>query len=247
MVTIVMAYHNREKQLLKTLSSIQGDCEVIIVNDSEPLELPEYSFGITEIRIRNKTWINPGVNFNIGFAEALSRNPEKIIIQNPECYHVGDILSVVEEKLTDQNYLSFPCYSLSKDQDVDFRDFNGRTALNNGDSAWYNHSVYRPEALHFCCALTANNLRKINGFDENFANGLGYEDNYFIHQIRTLELKIQFVDNPFVLHQYHYDQKAFTFDADLYARTGRLCEELKKRNTYRAERPLTEKQLKLCI
>jgi len=238
---IVTAYHNREKQLLKTLSSIQGDCEVIIVNDSEPLDLPEYPFGgITQIIVTGKSWINPGVNFNIGFAEALSRNPEKIIIQNPECYHVGDILSTVEERLTDQNYLTFACYSLGKDQDVDFRAFNNRTALSNGDSAWYNHSVYRPEALHFCCAITANNLRKINGFDENFANGLGYEDNYFIHQIRTLGLKIEFVDNPYVLHQYHYDNKAFTFDADLYARTGRLCEELKKKGTYKAKHLITE-------
>src|SRR5512139_2945721 len=93
---IVTAYHNREKQLLKTLESFRGysDIEVIIVNDSEPLNLPNYPFDVTEIRIKNKTWINPGVNFNIGFEEALSRKPEKIIIQNPECYHVGNILSV---------------------------------------------------------------------------------------------------------------------------------------------------------
>ena len=242
MVAIVLAYHNREAQLLNTLESFQDykDIEVVIVNDSEPLKLKHYNFSIQEIRIKKKSWINPGVNFNIGFTYALESEPDAVIIQNPECCHVGDVVGAVREKLTDNNYLSFACYSLGKEQDITFRDFNNRTAVSNGDSAWYNHSIYRPEALHFCCAIKTENLRKINGFDENFADGLGYEDNYFVHQVRTAGLKIEFVDNPYVLHQYHYDKKAFTFDADLYARTGALCESLKKRKTYRAEHFITE-------
>ena len=242
MVAIVMAYHNREEQLLKTLESFRNykDIEVIIVNDSEPLELENYGFNIQEIRVTNKKWINPGVNFNIGFSYAMELQPDQIIIQNPECYHNGDIVGEVCRRLTDQNYLSFACYSLGKGQDVDIKQLNNRTAVSNGDPAWYNHSIYRPEALHFCCAITAENLRKINGFDENFAQGLGYEDNYLIHQIKTLGLKIEFVDDPFVFHQYHYDKKAFIFDADLYTRTGLLCNSLKKRGTYRAEHFITE-------
>ncbi len=242
MVVIVLAYHDREAQLLNTLESFQDykDIEVVIVNDSEPLKLKHYNFSTQEIRIKKKSWINPGVNFNIGFGYALESEPDAVIIQNPECYHVGDVVGAVREKLTDNNYLSFACYSLGKDEGIDFRNFNNRTAVSNGDSAWYNHSIYRPEALHFCCAIKTENLRKINGFDENFADGLGYEDNYLVHQIKTLGLKIEFVDNPYVLHQYHYDKKAFTFDADLYARTGALCESLKKRKTYRAEHFITE-------
>lgn len=241
-MVIVMAYHNREAQLLNTLDSFKDykDIEVIIVNDSEPLNLKHYGFNIHEIRIKNKRWINPGVNFNIGFGYAIELEPDAVIIQNPECYHVGDVVGKVSEKLSVNNYLSFACYSLGKDEGIDFRNFNNKTAVSNGDSAWYNHSVYRPEALHFCCAIKTDNLRKINGFDENFADGLGYEDNYLVHQIKTLGLKIEFIDNPYVLHQYHYDKKAFTFDADLYARTGALCESLKRKKTYRAEHFLTE-------
>lgn len=237
-MVIVMAYHDRKPQLLNTLSSIKGVDEVVIVNDSEPLELPEYDFEITIIQVKNKTWINPGVNFNIGFNYAV-KNHRAIIIQNPECYHVGDIVGTVREKLSSSNYLSFACYSLGKEEGIDFRNFNNRTAVSNGDSAWYNHSKYRPEALHFCCAISAKNLKKINGFDENFADGLGYEDNYFVHQIKTLGLKIEFIDNPFVLHQYHYDKKAFNFDAELYRQTGLLYESLKRKGTYRAEHFIT--------
>jgi GT2 family glycosyltransferase len=236
MYSIVMAYHNREAQLLKTLQSFRDyrDIEVIIVNDSDRIRIPIQPFDVTIIDVKDKNWINPGVNFNIGFTEALRRKTKGIILQNPECYHVGDIIGAVREKLTDKNYLSFACYSLGKNEGIDFRGFNNRTAVCNGDSAWYNHSRYRPEALHFCAAITADNLRKINGFDERFWDGLGYEDNYLVHQIKMLGLRIDFIDDPFVLHQYHYDKKAFKFDADLYARTGRLCEDLKKERSYRA-------------
>lgn len=244
-MVIVTAYHNREKELLNTLDSFKDykDIEVIIVNDSEPLKLKNYDFNIQEIRIKKKTWINPCVNFNIGFLYAMELEPDAVIIQNPECYHRGDIVGTVRERLTDKNYLSFGCYSLGKNEGIDFQKLNNRTANHNGDSAWYNHSIYRPEALHFCCAIKTVNLRKINGFDENFADGLGYEDNYFVHQVKTLGLKIEFVDNPYVLHQYHYDKKAFDFDADLFAQTGKKYEEMKRLRTYRAVHPVTKTDL----
>ncbi len=242
MISIVTAYHNREKQLLKTLESFSNyeDIELILVNDSEPVTLPLLPFDVTMINIRGKNWINPGVNFNIGFNEALKHNPDAILIQNPECYHVGDIISAVKENLTSDNYLSFACYSLGKDQDITFRSFDNRTAVSNGDSAWYNHSKYRPEALHFCAAITPSNLRKINGFDEQFAHLLGYEDNFFIHQVKTVGLKVKFIDDPYVFHQYHYDKKAFTFDEVLYNRAGALYESLKKDRIYRSKHFITE-------
>jgi len=52
-------------------------------------------------------------------------------------------------------------------------------------------------------------------------------------------LKVEIIDNPFVFHQYHYDVKAFTFDADLYKCTGILCRELKKEKQYRAVHYIT--------
>lgn len=235
-----MTYYQREKQLLKTLDSFKDytDFEVVIVDDNSPddINLPELPFEVTILKLRKKQWINPGPTFNIAFDYALKENPEAIVIQNAECYHKGDILGYVRNNLTERNYITFGCYSLGKDEDVDLKVLNKRGASGNGDSAWYNHSRYRPEALHFCSAITTSNLRKINGFDERLALGLGYEDNLFIHQIRVLGLKVQIVDNPFVFHQYHYDVKAFNFDLDLYNRTALMCETIKAERKYRAER-----------
>ena len=242
-IAIVLTYYQRQKQLLKTLESFKDykDISVTIIDDNSPddIILPGLPFDVTILKLNKKKWINPGVTFNIGFYHALLENPESVIIQNAECYHNGDILSYIKDHLTNNNYLSFACYSLGKDEDVTIKNLNQRGAVYNGDPAWYNHSRYRPEALHFCCAIKTVNLRKLNGFDERFAQGLGYEDNYFIHQVRTLGLKIQIVDDPFVFHQYHYDVKSFNFEWDLYNRTGNLCSRLKSNKIYRAEHLIT--------
>jgi len=245
MISIVATYYQRQKQLIKTLDSFKqynpDDFSVVIVDDNSPddINLPGYSFDITILKLKEKHWICPAPVFNFGFVEALKSKPEVIIIQNAECYHKGDIIGYIKNHLTDSNYLSFAAYSLGKGEDVDINNLNPVGASGNGDSAWYNHSVYRPEALHFCCAITAKNLIKINGFDERFAEGLGYEDNYLIHQIRTLGLKIEIIDDPFVFHQYHYDVKAFTFNADIYNKTAALCTALKREKKYRAVHYIT--------
>jgi glycosyltransferase involved in cell wall biosynthesis len=248
MISLVLTYYNRERQLLKTLESFCGykDINVIIVDDNSPekLNLKSYPFTIYYLRLNQKAWINPAPVFNYGFNEALKYKPEAVIIQNAECYHRGDIISAVRGNLTDKNYISFACYSLGKGEDVAKTNLNAVGAKGNGDSAWYNHSVYRPEAFHFCCAITTENLVKINGFDERFAPYLGWEDNYLIHQIKTLGLSIHIIDNPFVFHQYHYDVKAFEFDNVLYHQASALCTQLKKEKNYRAKHILTPD---LCI
>lgn len=244
-LTIVMTFYERHEQLYKTLESFRrydpDTFSVVIVDDNSPhnIILDPLPFDVTILKLKDKNWICPAPVFNFGFIEALKQNPEYVIIQNAECYHNGDILGYIFQNLTDKNYLTFAAYSLGAGEDVTKTDLNNRTATGNGDSAWYNHSVYRPEALHFCTTITAANLRKINGFDERFASGLGYEDDYLLHQIRSLGLKIEIINDPFVFHQYHYDTKAFTFDSDQYAYNGALCKELRKAKNYRAVHLIT--------
>jgi GT2 family glycosyltransferase len=239
-----MTYFQREVQLLKTLDSFRQynyDFNVVIVDDNSPedIKLPDLPYEVTVLKLKSKQWINPGPTFNIGFNHALRSNPDIVIIQNAECYHMGDIVGYALKNVSELNYITFACYSLSKDQDVDLKVLNKVGAMGNGDSAWYNHSKYRPVALHFCSAITTQNLRKLNGFEERLAMGLGYEDDLFLHQARMAGLKVQIVDDPFVFHQYHYGVKAFTFDQQLYDRTGRYCEEIKRWRQFRAQHLIT--------
>lgn len=247
-ISIVLTYYQRIKQLLNTLESFNqynpNDFNVIIVDDDSPddINLSGYPYDIIILKMSDKKSsrrINPGPAYNTGFIEAINQGSDVIIIQNAECCHMGDIIGAVKNNITDKKYIAFGCYALSKDQNIDFKALNMRTATHNGDSAWYNHSRYRPEALHFCTAITVKDLKKINGFDERFAFGIGFDDNYFIWQIKTAGLQVHFIDDPYVFHQYHYDVRSWPYVEELYAANSTKYSQLVKLLDYRAKHLLT--------
>ena len=211
-----MAYYDRRIQLIKTLESIKGSSydksklEIIIINDASDLIsdikdiFSDLTIIICNVKNKQKTWVNCCIPYNIGFNMV---KYDKVIIQNPESYHNGDILAYVDSNLTDKNYITFGCYSLSIEE---FKDNNYQNIVfNNGlpeytcESGWYNHTQYNPKYYHYCSAISYDNLCKLKGFDETYKNGIGYDDNEFLHRIRLLGLDISIVDNPFVFHQWH--------------------------------------------
>lgn len=193
-IAIVMTAYNREALLQKTLESFNqyDPCEFVVVVDKDEDHL-------------GKTWVNSAIAFNRAFYEAIhTHQADAVILQNAECYHAGDILGYVRKNLTDKNYISFSCYSLGENDTLPPIEMNPRGAAFDGDSAWYNHPVHRPVGYHFCAAITTDNLRKINGFDERFKDGKDYEDNYLLYQVRQLGLRIEIPAEPYVFHQWHY-------------------------------------------
>jgi glycosyltransferase involved in cell wall biosynthesis len=245
-LTVVMTYRDRQEQLNRTLESIaqskSRDFRVIIVDDrsEKKITISGYPFPIDILRLEGgmnnqKQWNNPCVAYNLGFYFALLplNKPDVIIIQNAECYHEGDILSHAKGILKDE-YWTYHCYSLGEGENTGVRP-NNRGASFDGDSAWYNHELYRPVGYHFCSAIRTENLIKINGFDERFLEGPGWDDNYFVHQVNTLGLKVKFIDYPFVYHQWHY-----TSDwKDKPNNNKAVYEKLIKDNNYRAEHIIT--------
>ena len=124
MISIVTAYYNRKKIFEKTLESIEKsevkDIEVIAVDDGsreeERLEdlLDKYSFlKVIRLENQNKWYVNPCIPFNIGFREVRG---DKVIIQNPECYHKDDIIKFTLDNLEENNYLSYGCYSVNEEK-----------------------------------------------------------------------------------------------------------------------------------
>ena len=119
-VIIVMTYFERQYQLNKTLESIghttHDDFEVIIVDDGSKIspEIAGYEFPISLYKTKNKRWIDGSPAYNLGILKALERNPDIIILQCAETYHVGDIIKY-STRVTDKNYISFACYNLSKE------------------------------------------------------------------------------------------------------------------------------------
>lgn len=228
MISIVMAYYNRLHLLRYTfktfLESKVTDYEIIVVDDfSDPEHDPTIlkdEFPTLPIKViklsemyEKAEWCNPCVPYNIGFRASVG---DKIIIQNPECCHLGDVLSYTEENLTDNVYLSYHCYACTE-PDLEILHNGGTINMPNEKDewfwwGWYNHVEYRPAAFHFASAITRNNLKKLNGFDERFAHGIGYDDNEFVVRVKRLGLKIRYVAEPMVVHQFHPKIHSFTPD-----------------------------------
>jgi len=124
MISIVMPYKNRRKQLIRTLhtinKSVEKDLEIIIVDDvSDEVEkvtnlsnLFDLNIKVIEITAKQHLWKNDScITFNIGFGQARG---DIIVFQSPECLHVGDILHYVKTEINDMRYICFSCYAISK-------------------------------------------------------------------------------------------------------------------------------------
>lgn len=214
MISIVMAYYNRREQLnytLKTIAQSQvKDLEIVIVNDFSnnenniddlPSCWPELNFNIINMRdhYKTKSYCNPCVPYNVGFRASRG---DQIIIQNPECCHMGDVLNYVKQNLVDGTYLSFHTYACTK-QDARILQSTGDCPMFSHKKArWYNHEIERPVAFHFCNAITRNDLIKVNGFDERFAQGFNWDDAELLFRIKKI-CQVKFVADPWAVHQYH--------------------------------------------
>lgn len=232
MISIVTAYYNRKKLFIRTLESIAKtslieDIEVIAVDDGsreeERLEdlVSTYPFlRVKRLDPKNKWYSNSCIPFNIGFKLAKG---DKIIIQNPECLHHDDIIKYTSENLGSNEYLSFGCYSLDK-HTTDSLDemLTQKNKISNivhtgplntkhdGDLGWYNHSLHRPVAYHFCTAIAKDKLSYLGGFDERLSLGIAYDDDDLLKRVKSI-LKVVFVDSHVVLHQNHYGSKSTSY------------------------------------
>lgn len=260
-----MAYHNRKDLLSKTLKMLDLNpnkiFEVIVVDDASDEEhrledCLDFSFETTLVRINpeHKTHTNPCVPFNIGFSYARG---DKIIIQNPECMHVGDLISRTQ-KIKENEYLSFHCYSFNKGLTVQLDEVNfSKNSFQNLSNelsdviynklpqvpcetqyapCWFNHAVIRPKIYHFASAILKSNLLDLGGFDERFASGIGWDDDELVARIKRKKMNVTFC-NEAVIHLWHelnnYHRPEFQ---SLYSRNHNLyTNHTLKEEGYRAE------------
>lgn len=231
-VSIVMAYYNRLEVLmaaLKTISMTKYDnVEVILVDDGSDISQrcegieDRFDLDIRVLRIdkEKKTWTNPCISFNKGFQQA---SGDIVIIQNPECLHIGDVVSYVVNNLSDKNYLTLSCYSINSlittqllkiKSNVDYIDkirelvepYMKSNVVISNFTGWYNHPTVRPYAYHFCSAITKKNIDDLGGFDERYSLGFGFDDNELLTRIKRKGLRVEVVSpkvGVYTIHQYH--------------------------------------------
>lgn len=221
-ISIVMAYAERYKQLETTLMTISKskytNFEIIIVNDSQQnlktLEQQFQQLKIVIIENTNKSYINPCMSYNKGIDSATG---DIIMIQNPECCHIGDILSITSCLLKENDYLVFPTFYLheyrqndiihdllNKNNDNNFWNekfmkdcFNvtlheQSKALLKKTKGWSSHHKYSPTYYHFCSAIYKSDLIKIGKFSEKYKDGTCFDDDDLVRKIMLHNFNINY-------------------------------------------------------
>jgi len=221
-VSVVITYYNRPRQLSLTLetisqSKLRDELEIVCVDDgSSPdqkaetvLKTSGLNFNYTYIDKKDKTWINPCVAYNMGFRKAIG---EVIIIQNAECFHVGDLVEY-SYKHTQGNYLVYSCKNVKEPEMNQLqKKRNNRglfdqhvNLLRNQRGSWYNHPINNPRKYHFTSSISKENLKALSGFDERYAAGYCFDDDEFLVRVERSPFPLIMVppDDVFSVHQWH--------------------------------------------
>jgi hypothetical protein len=218
-ISIVITSSNRSKQTYFTLqtmaNSINKNIHVVIVDDSDedPIDasvLKNYSFTIDFIKINreNKCWHNPLVNYNIGFRFIKGG---KVVIQNAEVCHVGDLLQFINNSVCEDN--KYYVFDVKASRNFDT---NEQLYVSNLQSIgiynenlfgiWYQSANFNRN-YHFLTALTKDTFDKIGRFSYDLSMGSCYDDDDFLLKIiaRNIHVVNMFHNEYLVggIHLYH--------------------------------------------
>ena len=214
LLSIVIPYYNRRQLLINTLKSIARykryyPIEIIIIDDGSSKEhqiydieqvIPVLPIKLLVLERKEGKWRGPTIAYNIGFSQVKG---DVVMINSSECYHNGDILGYVFNKMEDNEYISFSTYmgnvDLTKKIEEGMHRFSTKV---KGTAYWGSHSS-NYTLIPYCAAICTKDLETLSGYDERFEFGVGYDDYDFTDRIKNLGLNTKLVDDPFIIHQWH--------------------------------------------
>lgn len=225
-ISILIPNKNRDNLLSNTLMSINRQnysiVEVLIFGEYNVKDLDKYKFPITIIS--DPDLLNCTTPVKIYNKLAKLARGELLIIQQPECYHVTNILDCVNKNSSNSNYLVFPVFALpNQDANILFEKLisgNSETVVYKGFvnmmmekieqlklnyhycKGWYHNSQYNNSCLNFLSAISRENFDNMLGFDERYWDGHWYYNNEFLERVK-LFLQIQSQDDHLCIHQWH--------------------------------------------
>lgn len=215
-ISIVMTACNRSVQTyftIETISkSVYKNIQIILVDDStndfvSEEKLEEYGIHIDLIHIKNKFWVNPCINYNIGFKHIKG---SKVIIQNAEVCHIGDVVNYVANNINNDTYHAVNVYSMREEHDnkllyeIGDMIYDNHQKITFINGSWYQHPIHRNGYFHFLVALTKETLDKIGGFDIDYALGTSWDDDALVFKISNSNIKLTNVSDPVMgVHQWH--------------------------------------------
>ena len=217
MISIVMPYYNRRKLLIATLNSIvyyKDDwlIEIIIVDDGSDEKIndihdlfPQLDINLIVVE-RSAKWRGPTIAYNIGFNAVKG---DIILINCPECLHIGNIIEYVYTHLWPKSYISFSTYDGTERMNnmfcnIDWNDYGSITNAHRSiTGGWWRSHTTNYTLIPFCAALHTEDMEELSGYDERFEIGIGYDDYDFTDRIKNLGLDSYLISDPYVLHLDH--------------------------------------------
>lgn len=227
-----------------------------------------FNSNIKLINILSKDHVNPCIAYNIGIHQSTG---DIIILQNPEVMYIDDIINYTVENLEENDYFSFTCIgsdSLERNDIIsqliqtkeDYlnnrqkikdllvtSNISGNTVCSKQNLGYLNHSELLPTLYHYCSAIFKNKLIEIGGFDNDYKDGICFDDNDLVKKIISKnKLNTKIIDK-LTLHQYHYPSILYRYDKDIlwlnnkkvynnklakYGEDNSFYNELTKKNNY---------------
>lgn len=201
MISVVLPYWNRlaaTKDALAAMAALYADMdlEIIVVDDgsAETFSLTgSYPWPVRVIRLPAKDVAkNPCVPINAGVRHARG---DVLVISNPEILHTRPVFP---EMLCELERLGERGYVLA-------------AAWCDDEEKWHCHSsisgikhfgVQHPKGsgLHFCAMLHRAHFERVGGFDEDYRNGAGFDDNDFVMRLGKAGTKFLIRDDLVVKH-----------------------------------------------
>lgn len=222
MLSLVLPYWNRQQATLRALDRLATlyaglDLEVIVVDDGSPerFRAPSLPLRLRVIRMPDKAEPrNPCVPFNVGVAAS---EGEFIAISNAEILHRAPVLEQLLEEVRvggAMTYATAACW----DPEV---------------CRWHAHSTRQPlladrteimmpagSQYHFLGVMSRELWTLCGGFDEEYRDGAGYDDNDLLMRLGIIGARFVLRDDLVVEHPRAGARAAWT--APMYARNREL-------------------------
>lgn len=200
MISIILPYWDRQAALDRSLASLAQHyadlpMEVVIVDDGSPqeAEVEDYAFPVTVVRMNDKPGpLNPCVPFNVGAKHATG---EVLVLSNPETVHPSRILPMMLEDLQE---LGPDGYVMAAAWCPEMKEWHCHSSVTTAKDQGIPQPV--GSGLHFCSMLTRELWNKTGGFDEDYREGAGYEDNDFVLRLERAGAKFALRDDLVVHH-----------------------------------------------
>ena len=187
-VSVVLTTYERDQQLWKTLASIHGADEIIVVddaNDPGTEKLCRYlATYLPRLNRPDVPFSSPSVPINIGLKAATG---DIVILQNAECKHDTNVVEQFRKRVKERTAVFAKVRSLHPDGSFE---------------SWYTAPVLAERPYFFCGAMFRKHFMDLGGMDEDFT-GAGFDDDDFALRMQEAGIRREFAGDILVTHQWH--------------------------------------------